>query len=98
EALAETTATTVAISPIVGSGAVSGPAGQLMAASGLPVSAVGVARAYARWLDVLVFDERGRSPVPRGRGLGVSAMTTQTIMASREEEVALARRTLEALA
>jgi len=98
EALAEAAATTIAVSPIVGSGAVSGPAGQLMAASGLPVSAVGVARAYARWLDVLVFDERDRGQVPGVLQLGVSSVTTQTIMGSREDEVALARRTLEALA
>ena len=98
EALAETAATTVAISPIVGSDAVSGPAGRLMAVSGLPVSAAGVARAYARWLDVLVFDERDSGHVPDERRLGVSPVTAQTIMATREDEVALARRVLHAVA
>jgi LPPG:FO 2-phospho-L-lactate transferase len=95
QALAKTTATVVAISPIVGDDAVSGPAGRLMAAAGLPVSASGVARAYAPWLDVLVFDERDGRQVPDIQELGVSAVTTQTIMAGREDEVALARRTLE---
>ena len=47
EALGATPATVVAVSPIVGGAAVSGPAGRLMAAAGLPVSAAGVARAYA---------------------------------------------------
>ena len=97
-ALSETDATTVAISPIVGSDAVSGPAGRLMAVSGLPVSATGVAQAYAAWLDVLVFDERDNIQAPEVRRLGVSPVTTQTIMASRADEVALARRVLDLLA
>jgi LPPG:FO 2-phospho-L-lactate transferase len=95
EALADTAATTVAISPIVGGDAVSGPAGRLMAACGLSVSPAGVARAYARWLDVLVFDERDERQTPAVLELGVSAVTAPIIMAKREDEVALARRTLE---
>jgi len=98
EALAETAATTVAISPIVGGDAVSGPAGRLMRVSGLPVSAAGVARAYARWLDLLILDERDGGQVPDVRRLGVSPVTAQTIMATREDEVALARRVLHAVA
>ena len=96
-ALSQTDATTVAVSPIVGSEAVSGPAGRLMAISGLPVSAIGVARAYAAWLDILVFDERDTIQAPDIRQLGVSPVTAQTIMASRADEVALARRILDLL-
>jgi LPPG:FO 2-phospho-L-lactate transferase len=98
EALAETAATTVAISPIVGSDAVSGPAGRLMTISGLPVSAAGIARAYARWLDLLVFDERDAPRTPDVLGVGVSPVTAQTIMATRADEMALARRVLDLLA
>src|SRR5437667_3308098 len=98
EALAQTAATTVAISPIVRDDAVSGPAGRLMTVSGLPVSAAGVARAYARWLDLLVLDERDSGQVPDVRRLGVSPVTAQTIMGTREDEVALAHRVLHALA
>jgi len=97
EALAQIDATTVAISPIVGSDAVSGPAGRLMAISGFPVSAAGVARAYASWLDVLLFDERDKGQEREMRQLGVSPVTAQTIMASRADEVALADRVLELL-
>ena len=98
EALQETTATIVAVSPIVGSDAVSGPAGRLMAVSGLPVSPAGVARAYASWLDLLVFDERDAPRAPDVLGVGVSPVTAQTIMASRADEVALARKVLDLLA
>ena len=45
----------------------SGPAGRLMAAAGLPISATGVARAYGGWLDVLVFDEQDRALAPEIR-------------------------------
>src|SRR5207247_9895822 len=96
EALAQTAATTVAISPIVRDDAVSGPAGRLMAVSGLPVSAAGVARAYARWLDLLVLDERDSGQIPDVRRLGVSPVTAQTMMATRADEVALARQLLHA--
>jgi LPPG:FO 2-phospho-L-lactate transferase len=97
DALADTGATTLGISPIVGGDAVSGPAGRLMAMAGLPVSAAGVARAYARWLDVLLLDEQDREQVGLVVAQGVSPVTAPTIMRSREDEVALARRALDAL-
>src|SRR5207245_6139718 len=50
DALRETTAPVVGVSPIVGGAAVSGPAAALMRARGLPISPLGVAAAYAPWL------------------------------------------------
>jgi len=52
QALRETRATIAAVSPIVANAAVSGPAGVLMNAQGLPVSIAGVAQAYQ---DFLIF-------------------------------------------
>lgn len=98
DALARSSATALAISPIVSGESVSGPAGRLMGALGLPVSPAGVARAYAPWLDTLVFDEQDRRETPEVLALGVSPVTAKTIMAGREDEVALARRVLELLA
>src|SRR5439155_1317320 len=46
QALAAVRSRVVAVSPIVGGAAVSGPAGELMRARGLPVSPVGVAAAF----------------------------------------------------
>ncbi len=54
EALQKTSAPVVAISPIIGTAAVSGPAGNLMAAQGLEVSIAGIANAYADFLDILL--------------------------------------------
>ena len=98
DALTRSAATIIAVSPIVGGNAVSGPAGRLMASRRLPVSAAGVARLYAPWLDVLILDERDRQEIPEVLQLGVSPVTAQTIMATREDEIALARRVLEVLA
>lgn len=97
EALQATEATVVAVSPIVGGDAVSGPAGRLMAAAGLPVSATGVARAYGGWLDVLVFDEQDRALAPEIRSAGATAVPAPTMMSSREAEVTLARHVLTAI-
>jgi LPPG:FO 2-phospho-L-lactate transferase len=68
-----------------------------MASAGLPVSAVGVARAYAGWLDLLVFDDQDRALAPELRALGITPVSAPTIMASREAEIALARRILDTL-
>ena len=97
-ALAETPARIVAVSPIVGDAPVSGPAGRLMAASGLPVSVAGVARAYAPWLDALVIDERDRAAVHAVRAAGAAAVVADTMMTSRATETALARAVLGAIA
>jgi LPPG:FO 2-phospho-L-lactate transferase len=96
EALAATPGVVVAVSPIIGGDAVSGPAGRLMAACSLPVSAAGVARAYGGWLDALLIDERDRDRAAEVEREGASPLVAPILMASREDEVALARRVLAA--
>jgi LPPG:FO 2-phospho-L-lactate transferase len=97
EGLRATEAAVVAVSPIVGGDAVSGPAGRLMAGAGLPVSATGVVRAYGGWLDVLVFDERDRALAAEIQAAGAAAVPAPTMMSSREAEVTLARHVLAAI-
>jgi len=91
DALRQTAAPVLAVSPIVGEAAVSGPAGALMAAQGLPVSAAGVVQAYADFLDVLIVDSRDEG-MPRPSGLQVHA--TNIIMKSDEDRTELARAVL----
>ena len=98
EALGGTAATVVAVSPIVGGAAVSGPAGRLMASAGLPVSAAGVARAYAPWLGRLVLDEQDLALAGEIQTLGVRPVPAPTMMSSREAEITLARHVLRATA
>lgn len=57
DALCKTPAPVVAVSPLIGTAAVSGPAANLMAAQGLEVSISGIAAAYRDFLDGLVVHE-----------------------------------------
>lgn len=97
-ALKETNAIVAAVSPIVGREAVSGPAGKLMRACGLPVSATGVARAYVPWLDLLICDRRDQKEAHAIVELGAEPVFTATLMTDHDCEVVLARRVLESLA
>jgi LPPG:FO 2-phospho-L-lactate transferase len=98
EALHRTRAPVLAISPIVGGRAVSGPAGRLMAARGLPVSALGIAQSYAPWLDVLIIDDEDADLAPSIEAAGARSVLASTLMTGRVEEMRLARRVLETLA
>jgi LPPG:FO 2-phospho-L-lactate transferase len=95
-ALKATRARVIAVSPIVGGAPVSGPAGVLMAAKGLPVSAVGVAQHYQEWLDILVIDRQDADLVHEVERMGIRALVTDTMMSDRSKEIALARHLLEA--
>jgi len=86
----------VAVSPIVGGAAFSGPAGKLMQSQGLPVSVDGVARGYADFLDALIIDERDAGGVPGVESLGIAVSATNTIMQSSSDKEELARATLVA--
>jgi LPPG:FO 2-phospho-L-lactate transferase len=83
-----------AVSPIVGSAPVAGPAGILMQAHGLPCSIVGVAKAYADFLDVLVCDMRDARAADALRKNGLRVQCAQTIMRSAEDKAALAREVI----
>ena len=95
DALRETTAPVVGVSPIVGGAAVSGPAAALMRARGLPISPLGVAAAYAPWLRRLLIDPSDRACAPDLERLGVAADVADIVMKSRAHETALARHVLE---
>jgi LPPG:FO 2-phospho-L-lactate transferase len=94
-ALVETTAHVVAVSPIVGGAAVSGPAAKMMRAKGLEVSVAGVARAYEGLLDALVVDTRDGAFAEDLRATGTSVVVTDIVMADRTREIALAQDVLK---
>ncbi|HKW67360.1 MAG TPA: 2-phospho-L-lactate transferase [Terriglobales bacterium] len=98
EALCETQAPVAAISPIVGDAAVSGPAGALMTAQNLPVSAAGVAQAYEDFLDILFVDERDADAAAVLGETGLHVHCANTIMKSADDKAALAATVLEFVA
>ena len=96
DALAAARAPVVGVSPIVGGAAVSGPAGALMRARGLSVSPVGIAHAYAPWLQTLLVARDDAACAPELAALGVRAVPTDVMMPDAEREHALARAVLDA--
>jgi LPPG:FO 2-phospho-L-lactate transferase len=97
EALRQTPATVAAISPIVNEAAVSGPAGALMAAQGLPVSIAGVAKAYEDFLDILIADVRDVEAAKKLDHPGLRVHCTNTIMRTADDKTKLARTVLALL-
>ena len=95
DALGRSDAPIVAVSPIVGGSAVSGPAGELMQMMGWPASIAGVANAYADFLDVLVVDNADEVEADRLRSANLRVHCTQTIMRSVEDRRALAQFVME---
>src|SRR3984893_11507157 len=94
EALKQTRAPVAAVSPIIGNTAVSGPAGILMAAQGLPVSIAGVAQAYREFLDILVVDNREAKAAEELKQSGLRVHCANTIMSTADAKVDLARQVL----
>jgi LPPG:FO 2-phospho-L-lactate transferase len=97
EALNQTTAKVIGVSPIIGGKTIKGPADRMMASLGMEPSAAGVAKAYADFLDALVIDEEDRELAPAVEAAGVRAVVAQTIMRGPEEKRALATATLAAV-
>ena len=96
DALRDTMAPVVAVSPIVGGEAVKGPAAAMMQTLGHEVSALGVARLYAGLVDVFVLDEVDRALAPAVGDLGMRAVVTDTMMTSADRRLALASTVLDA--
>jgi LPPG:FO 2-phospho-L-lactate transferase len=104
EALRETRARNVAVSPIVGGAAVTGPAGALLKSQGFPVSITGVADFYRDFLDVLVVDSQdaaGAAELRENRALGRSGLQVHcaaTIMRKNNnaDRIALAKSVMVA--
>jgi LPPG:FO 2-phospho-L-lactate transferase len=86
----------VAVSPIVGGAPIKGPADKLMSGLGMEVSALGVARCYRDFLDVMVIDEQDAHLSQAIEDLGIPTMVTDTIMRDDATKAALASKVLQA--
>jgi LPPG:FO 2-phospho-L-lactate transferase len=95
EALRQTEAMKVAVSPIVAGAPLKGPAGKLLKGLGLEVSAFSVAKLYADFLDMFVIDVADASERGRIEELGLEVKVTNTIMRSLDDKVSLAKVVLD---
>jgi LPPG:FO 2-phospho-L-lactate transferase len=66
-----------------------------MASQGLPVSAAGVAQAYADFLELLIVDERDAKAAEELRRPGRQVHCAKTIMKTDDDKAALAATVLE---
>lgn len=96
DVLHEASGMIVAVSPIVGGAPIKGPADKLMRGMHIDVSAVGVARCYRDFLDVMVIDEQDAQLVEEVEDLGIPTVVTNTIMSDSKAKAELARTTLRA--
>jgi LPPG:FO 2-phospho-L-lactate transferase len=92
DALKQSHAPIVAISPIVGGAPVKGPADRLMRGVGVEVSARGVAEIYRGLIDALILDERDADLAADIEAMGIRTRVMDTIMG----DVATAQRLAEA--
>jgi LPPG:FO 2-phospho-L-lactate transferase len=91
DALAASSATKVAVSPIVGGRALKGPADRMLASLGHEVSAAGVAAMYEGLVDAMVVDrvdEGGRAGI---ESLGMRVLVTDSVMRDAADRTRLAR-------
>jgi len=87
----------IAVSPIILSEPISGPAGKFMESRGLPVSSLGVAEFYSDFLDALIVDHRddiSQSDLPDG----IELFRADTIMYGIEQSKKLATEIVRILA
>jgi LPPG:FO 2-phospho-L-lactate transferase len=94
EAVRQTAAPVVGVSPIIGGQVVRGMAHRLLPAVGAEVSAAGVARHYGTLLDGWVVDTRDAHAVDEVEALGPRCVATETLMDDVEVAAALARTCL----
>jgi LPPG:FO 2-phospho-L-lactate transferase len=86
----------VAVSPIIGGAPIKGPADKLMRGLKMDVSALGVARCYRDFLDVMVIDEQDAHLTNDIENLGIPTVVTNTIMSDSATKAELARHVLHA--
>ena len=95
DALRQSDAKKVAVSPIIAGAPVKGPADKLMQGLGFEVSAFSVAELYSDFLDAFVLDVADSAEKGRIEKLGIEVKVTNTLMKSLEDKVELARTVLE---
>ncbi len=95
DALKDTQAKVVAISPLVGGMPLKGPADRLMRGLGLEVSSAQIARLYSDFLDTMVIDIEDRHENQKIADLGLKTLVVDTVMSDSKKAATLASSVLE---
>ena len=97
DALRQTSAPVIAISPIVGGKALKGPADRMMKSMGMRPAARGVAELYRDFVNVFLVDCQDAGDAAFIESSGIRAVITDTVMTGVLKKKALARTVLKAL-
>lgn len=96
-ALQQTKANIVAISPIIKGAAIKGPADKMLKSMHREASAVGVAGLYKDFVDTMVIDNQDKELANQMQQLGMKTIITNTIMKDKKAKKDLAKVVLNAL-
>jgi LPPG:FO 2-phospho-L-lactate transferase len=94
EELIEQRGKVIAISPVIGNKAISGPAGKYLKAKGIESSARGIAKFYSQLISRIVIDNSDSDMSKEIKKIGVSSLETNILMNTVREEKRLARSIL----
>ncbi len=97
DALRQSRAHRIAVTPLIEGQAVKGPTVPMMRWAGLAPNAVSVARLYSDFLDTFILDERDAALRPDIEALGLRVHVTDTLMTTAEDKARLAREILDLL-
>ncbi|HEV3233820.1 MAG TPA: 2-phospho-L-lactate transferase [Candidatus Dormibacteraeota bacterium] len=95
EAVAQTTALRVAVSPLIGGDAVKGPTVPMMQSAGLAVSPLGVAQFYEGLIDAIVIDKQDIAFKTELEERGLHVLVTDILMEGFEGRLRLAAEVLD---
>ena len=84
----------IAISPIINSKAVKGPAAKMMQELGVPSTSIEIANHYKGLIDAIVIDHADAPLSKKIEDLGIKVFTTNTVMHSLNEKITLANECL----
>ena len=87
----------IAVSPIIGSDSVSGPASKFMKALDIEVSSVGIASLYKDFLDVIVIDDKDEDKKVEANQIINKVIVTNTIMNNLDAKKNLAEIIIDSI-
>lgn len=87
----------IAISPVIGNKAISGPAGKYLKAKGIESSALGIAKFYSQLISKIVIDNSDSDLSKEIKKMDVSSLETNILMNNAKQEKRLARLILKVM-
>ena len=84
----------IAISPIINSKAIKGPAAKMMQELGIPSTSIEVANHYKGLIDAIVIDHADAALSEKIEDMGIKVFVTNTMMHSLKEKITLANECL----